>query len=165
MRESELSAYWIYPLATISLSAGQIIGPVIGNLVLIGCDSNREAVYALSTGSIMVLLLGALFLLSSRNLKTGWGAIRPSENERANDSLEHACERIARRDNLTPREKTVFNLIAKGRSVPAIAESLIISQQTAKTHVRNIYVKLNVHSKQELIDLVDSEKEAHSRED
>ena len=36
-----------------------------------------------------------------------------------------------------------------------IAEELVISENTVRTHVRHIYAKLDVHSHQELIDLVE----------
>jgi DNA-binding NarL/FixJ family response regulator len=56
---------------------------------------------------------------------------------------------------LTVRERQVFGLLASGGSVEAIAESLDVSQNTAKTHIKRVYQKLGVHSKQELIDLLD----------
>jgi DNA-binding CsgD family transcriptional regulator len=43
-------------------------------------------------------------------------------------------------------------LLGQGRSVANIASTLFISENTAKSHIRSIYRKLGVHSKQELID-------------
>lgn len=37
-----------------------------------------------------------------------------------------------------------------------IAEELIISENTVRMHSKRIYAKLNVHKKQELMDLVES---------
>lgn len=64
----------------------------------------------------------------------------------------------------TPWELTVFfvtvvlsiilALVALGRSAKYISEELMVSYNTTRTHVRHIYEKLNIHSKQELIDLV-----------
>jgi LuxR family maltose regulon positive regulatory protein len=45
---------------------------------------------------------------------------------------------------LTPREQEVLQLIAAGRSNPEIAEQLVIAVTTVKTHVKNIYGKLQV---------------------
>ena len=50
----------------------------------------------------------------------------------------------------------VFGLIVKGRDLPYIADKLVVSKNTVRTHMKNIYVKLGVHSKQEVIDLVDA---------
>jgi LuxR family maltose regulon positive regulatory protein len=45
---------------------------------------------------------------------------------------------------LTPREREVLRLIAAGRSNPEIAAELVIAVTTVKTHVKNIYGKLQV---------------------
>lgn len=63
-------------------------------------------------------------------------------------------DEIAREAGLTPREAEVFALLAQGRSIPYIRDELIISRETAATHAKHIYAKLDVHSRQELIDLV-----------
>lgn len=62
---------------------------------------------------------------------------------------------------LTPREIDVFELLSRGRNAEYIQNWLVISNHTVKTHIYNIYRKLDVHSLQELLDLVDSEKEGH----
>lgn len=61
---------------------------------------------------------------------------------------------LAADHHLTPRETEVFALLAQGRSVPYIRDALVISKETAATHAKRIYAKLGVHSRQELIDLV-----------
>ena len=52
---------------------------------------------------------------------------------------------------LTPREKEVLNLLIKGYSAKMIANDLIISFDTARTHLKNIYLKLQVNSGKEAI--------------
>jgi NarL family two-component system response regulator LiaR len=47
-------------------------------------------------------------------------------------------------DNLTEREKEVLSLIAEGRNNREIAEQLVISEKTVKTHVSNILNKLHL---------------------
>ena len=49
--------------------------------------------------------------------------------------------------------------LARGRSQTYIREALFLSKNTVATHVRRIYTKLDVHSKQELIDLVEGHEE------
>lgn len=68
------------------------------------------------------------------------------------------CSNVARMFELTEREHEVLTLLARGHGGPDIQNALTISQNTAKTHVRHIYRKLNVHSQQELIDLVSRTK-------
>lgn len=54
---------------------------------------------------------------------------------------------------LTKREAEVFSYLAKGRSLPYIADELFVTTGTVKTHTAHIYRKLGVNSKQELLDL------------
>ena len=46
--------------------------------------------------------------------------------------------------------------LAQGRSKTAIGEKLFISENTVRTYVKNIYGKLDIHSKQQLLDLLDT---------
>lgn len=61
---------------------------------------------------------------------------------------------IAERFGLSERERDVFALLAEGRTNARIGEDLCIAAGTVNYHTRNIYQKLGVHSRQELIDLV-----------
>lgn len=52
---------------------------------------------------------------------------------------------------LSRRETTILEAIARGRSLPEIGEELHISPLTVKTHVRNIYRKLEARSRQHAV--------------
>ena len=52
---------------------------------------------------------------------------------------------------LTDREKEITVLLSEGWSCPKIAEKLFLSKHTVKTHCKNIYRKLGVNSRYELI--------------
>lgn len=76
-----------------------------------------------------------------------------SEGEKAGAAIKALAE-----DNgLTRREQEVFELLAKGRNVAYIQTSLVLSRHTVRSHVYHIYQKLDVHSHQELIDVVEAE--------
>jgi len=53
---------------------------------------------------------------------------------------------------LSERELEVVRLLAQGRSVQEIAARMIISAHTARTHIKNIYSKLDVHSRVQLVE-------------
>ncbi len=53
--------------------------------------------------------------------------------------------------NLTPREKEVLQYLIDGRSYKMIAEEMHISNETVKTHMKNIYIKLHVNSNTEAV--------------
>ncbi|MEC4272020.1 LuxR C-terminal-related transcriptional regulator [Adlercreutzia sp. R25] len=71
------------------------------------------------------------------------------------DYWEVPCRTIAESFSLTPRETEVLEQLAQGRDLAFMEEKFVLSRNTVKMHVRNIYAKLGVHSKQEVIDLVD----------
>lgn len=56
---------------------------------------------------------------------------------------------------LSPREIEVAELLMKGHTVSAIAGKLFISENTTRGHAKSIYKKLDIHSRQELVDLDD----------
>lgn len=67
-------------------------------------------------------------------------------------TLEKSLALLGERYFLTQRELEVVQLLAQGRSRVAIGQKLYISENTVRTYVKNIYAKLDIHSKQELID-------------
>lgn len=52
---------------------------------------------------------------------------------------------------LSERETEVLQLLAKGKTYKEIAEQLFVHPETIKSHLKNIYIKLNVHNKTEAI--------------
>lgn len=60
---------------------------------------------------------------------------------------------LAVRYGLSEREVEILLLLLEKRSAPYIADQLFISGNTVKTHIRRIYEKTNVHSREELVDL------------
>ena len=71
------------------------------------------------------------------------------------------CLQMASEAGLTEREKEVFVLLAKGRGSQSISDALTISLYTTRAHTRNIYAKLDVHSRHELSERVEAYVEAH----
>ncbi len=53
--------------------------------------------------------------------------------------------------NLSPREKGVLKLVTQGMNNVEIAQKLFISRFTVETHLRNIFHKLDIHSRQKLV--------------
>ncbi|MEG2864191.1 MAG: helix-turn-helix transcriptional regulator, partial [Eggerthellaceae bacterium] len=70
-------------------------------------------------------------------------------------AIEETCAQISLQSALTDREAEVLIYLARGRTCSYIAKELVVSTNTIRGHVRNIYAKLNVHKRQELIDRVE----------
>jgi DNA-binding NarL/FixJ family response regulator len=63
---------------------------------------------------------------------------------------QHQKDRELDESNLTEREKEILQLLIKGNSYKEIAGAIFISVETLNSHIKNIYRKLNVHSRSEL---------------
>ena len=55
---------------------------------------------------------------------------------------------------LRPREQTILELYADGLSASDIAELLVISPHTVRTHVKLAFKRLDIHSREEAIEIV-----------
>jgi DNA-binding CsgD family transcriptional regulator len=74
-----------------------------------------------------------------------------------------ACSTVADTYKLTKRETDLLYELSEGRSVSYMAERFVLSPNTVKMHIRHIYQKLDVHSKQEVIDIVNAAGELESK--
>ena len=75
-------------------------------------------------------------------------------DEQRGGFFRRKCEAVANQYLLSARETEVLFYLAKGYKSAYIQQKLYISEGTAKTHIRHIYGKANVHSQQELMRLV-----------
>lgn len=83
----------------------------------------------------------------------------PGESRREN------VEGIASEYFLTAHEADVLLLLAKGYSQRGIAGKLDVSDNTVRTHMRNLYRKLQIHSCQDAIELVEGFGRGEGAED
>ena len=84
---------------------------------------------------------------------TGTAADGTAPRPASESALDERCRELTERCGLSGREAEILAYLARGRSQPYIREELVLSKNTVATHVKHIYQKLNVHSRQELIDL------------
>lgn len=112
---------------------------------------------------IMLALVGIVTLSVGQFIRTQRRAERAAARPAVQVSLDAeetrnlACALVAERFRLTPRERDVLELLVRGRTASYIAEELVISSTTAKTHIKHIYQKAGVQSKQTLLDIVEVE--------
>jgi DNA-binding CsgD family transcriptional regulator len=71
------------------------------------------------------------------------------------DMFDLKCQAVAKLYQLSPREAEVLKFLAKGRNASFIQDELTISPHTVKSHIYNIYRKLDIHSQQKLMSFVE----------
>lgn len=72
-----------------------------------------------------------------------------------NDAEAVVTNSLAEQWGLSKREKEIVVEFSTGRSARAIADLYLISEHTVKTHLKRAYAKLGIHSRQELLDLIE----------
>lgn len=78
--------------------------------------------------------------------------VAPAPESRTDDEVRLLL--VAQRYQLTHRETDIARLLLRGESKAAIGEALCLSESTVRTHARNLYAKLDVHSRSQLAELV-----------
>lgn len=69
------------------------------------------------------------------------------------------CAQFAQHYHLTPRQEEMLVMLAKGYSTSFMQDALVVSGHTVKAHIYNIYRKVDVHSRQELIERLETFKQ------
>ena len=87
----------------------------------------------------------------------GEGAPSADAVPTVDDALGAGVDAVAARFELTPREREILGYLARGRTAKFIAEELVISENTAWAHIKRVYAKTGVHSKQELMSVVEQQ--------
>lgn len=82
------------------------------------------------------------------------GACKPNAN--LPGKWVTACDELSEQCRLSPRQKEIFLMLAKGRNVQYICNELMLSTPTVKSHIYSIYQKMGIHSHQELIDVIEN---------
>ena len=147
---------------TQSLIAGGMLDPKTASLILVGvfiCSTllvpRRTTVW--SDPAFTQLSQVSEANMPEKSPMPTAGATANTASLTSSDSFDTRCTRIAERGGLSTRETEIFRMLAQGRSQPYIRDVLYLSKNTVSTHTRHIYKKLDVHSKQELLDLLEDE--------
>jgi NarL family two-component system response regulator LiaR len=106
-------------------------------------DKVFPAVRAGAAGYLLKDVEPAELVKAIRTVHAGEGLLHPAVASRLMEEVAAGGGREAP-DNLTPREREVVGLIARGRSNKRIALELGISEKTVKTHVSSILGKLGL---------------------
>ncbi|MCR5205261.1 MAG: LuxR C-terminal-related transcriptional regulator [Lachnospiraceae bacterium] len=79
---------------------------------------------------------------------------KPAKNEQ--ETLENYINTLAREKSLTDREADVLREYLSGKNRTEISQTLFISESTVKNHISNIFSKLGVKNKNELLQMLNA---------
>lgn len=145
----------VFGVAVVSARLGTLAGSVLGQALTDATWWGADArVQAIAVCVIAAVLVGTTVFTES-DLRAVY---QPDVQPRV-PNLDERCEQLAGEAGLSARELDVMRLLARGRSVAVISETLGIAAGTVKHHASNTYRKLGVYNRQGLIDLVTQRKE------
>lgn len=143
----------VFALGVGAMDAGFVLGMLAGEAA-----SKSAWPLELTLGVAYVVVLGG-FLATGIFLRKG-----SDLDERANSGSNfdthgrpaYETGELATRYGLTAREEDVLAQLLRGKSVSAIATDFFLSKNTVRSHVAHIYQKMDVHTRDELLELVDT---------
>lgn len=158
----ERQAAGILALSRIAELGGVLCGGAAGALLVPWAWSD-DANMAILTTAVAYLLVAVAVLLLYRGSSSVWLLMKRTVEPAASElqARELAVEELSARFCLTPRERDVLLHFAAGRSIPWIAQHFTISEGTVRSHTRHLYEKAGVHSRQELLDVLERQTESH----
>ena len=143
---SSPSETWFIPTSIIAVYAAYLIlPPIIGNARLI--DSSREG---RELGSLEDGFENVAVADDQDGMSTAAEHAAPAMDD---TFFKQKAEEIGDAFRLSPREREILGYIGRGHSSVYIAKTLVISENTVYTHVRNIYRKTGADSREELLEM------------
>lgn len=171
----KVSAFLLFGASQAISCVATVVGILGGYYFANSVGYDTIAIMTAALIGIYLLSTTLVFLLKNRH---GSATIAATVNEKARTSKEESelpeastevtayivedrvqarVRGISEQSDLTSRETDILGFLAQGRSTQYMAENLFLSENTVKSHVKNVYRKLGVHSKQEVIDIINSE--------
>lgn len=132
---------------------GVLLGGFIGNTIsTVNTQNHNPSVLALVVLFIILIIFPPLhkqlsILLENHEFLTALFEVSSTVQHEALNDLTTIGQ-------LTKRESEIAMLLLKGRSYKMIAEELFLSHNTVKTHIKNVYSKLDIQNRMELVNLM-----------
>ncbi|MEG0322439.1 MAG: helix-turn-helix transcriptional regulator [Raoultibacter sp.] len=137
-----------------------------GAFVVVSGHATQEMTSMIYTGLVIVMVVVfTVIFFTERGLSAQWGievdTVGPLDKDQSPVAqaarLSVRVSALSKKHNLSPREDEVLQLLARKETVSQIEQDLFVAEGTIKAHISRIYRKLDVHSRDALYELLDSE--------
>lgn len=157
---SRMPLYAIFAAGWGILSISMALGMAFALYFL---ENLNFSISVVATILLAALAIGSLLLVNNSSLSDifiGKDKDRRSERPGGNDveaALLRSCQGLRTRFGLTERETQIVLLLAQGHTQIFCADTLMVSINTIRGHMKHLYTKLDIHSKEELLQLLSKE--------
>lgn len=155
---SEFSPGLIFGATVAGFSGFSLLGVMVAQTALFQIEGGGPALLVVSTLYFVYLLASALLAPWKQD---GGDIVLEEGADRAKAApvrdVAARCEELADACGLTPREGEILGYLGRGHGIAFVADALVISESTVRTHVKSIYKKLGVNSREELVSKVGEE--------
>lgn len=145
-------------------SIGFCVGWLYATAICIVFGAHAEAFAVARLVSVVVLVaVFVIFLPDAHHHDEGAMEKLASESQQQVKTVERTeselfearCAAVSSLYGLSPREADVLRYLARGRNAAYLQEKLCVSPHTVKSHIYNIYRKLDIHSQQKLMNFIE----------
>lgn len=152
----KIPANTVFGIGRFFLEGGLLIGCLVAYPLFsyIAQDGVSLAVVLMAISALLVTM--TMFSMIDQDTLQNSRLANNAVRESISSLLLQQCDRVSERYRLSKREREILVYLARGRSLPYIRNELGIAKSTIDTHVRHIYSKLDIHSKEELISIVEN---------
>jgi DNA-binding CsgD family transcriptional regulator len=159
-----IPAFRIFGFGRASVSGGVLIGAVLGGFLSTSADYSFELTAGFSLIMIFVMIVTYTFTLTERDVakltrqRSRHPVMQPDPVNRS-PSLAEMVNVLARKHDISGRRLEVLHLLVKGRTGARIEQELYMSRGTVNTHMMRLYQILGIHTRQDLLDMLDTIKD------
>lgn len=133
-------------------AAGPLLGLLLGRHILHVSGLNPLPVFLAMVLATISVVSASTMVFTESDLTRAMDIVPLERRNR----YQLKCANVIRRYDLSEREGEIMIMLAKGRNLPFIQNQLHLSKSTISTHRQHIYQKLDIHSQQELMDMVEA---------
>lgn len=149
---TKIRARRVFAVVHIALYSGMLLGSFYGLFVQRYATENIDAVLFTAGLVFLCLIIASCWLGTDKQAAKVWGRrVKMTPQGKQNKQDKKKCRAVAKAFQLTTKEEETLLLLVKNKSTATIADELFVSKNTVRTHIRNLYNKLDVHSREEVI--------------
>ncbi|MBR2836257.1 MAG: response regulator transcription factor [Coriobacteriales bacterium] len=148
-----ISALWLFGFARFFRYAGTLLGTA-ASAYLIPLGTNTEALLVAAVLGLIAIL--TFIVLSEKTVFSDWNINYVLNTQNGEQEIADPLAGFGTTFHLTQREEEILYLLAQGNSALVISKELFIAEGTVKAHIQHIYQKLGVHTRKELMTLIEN---------